>query len=291
MENFIAVLINGMTTGTTYALIVLGVTLLILVRKIFHFGYAYIIIMTTYLGWIILGLTNDNMFISLPAFIIIGTILVLVSEFLFRPLAKKGAFLESVVLGQGLAIFLTDICSHFINHGFAISFPRNMAGSGIGIRSGLIFFKLGNIYALAIGIIVVFLLMLFLYRSRRGLAVRAMAQNQDVATSFGISFTRTGLIGFGIAGILAGVVALLLAMVMNSVDPSLGDTLASKVMVIALFAGMGNLMGGLICGLMMGIIEALALVYVPGSWTDVVTFSLLMVVILLRPKGVFGTRT
>ena len=219
MQNIVAVLISGLATGSTYALIVLGMTLLVLVRRIVHFGFAYIVVLTAYLGWVVLGLTNNNLFISLPAFIIIGIILVLATEPLFRPLAKKGAFLESMVLGQGLAIFLTDICSHFFNHGYTVAFPGNMAGAGIGIRFGLIYFTLGNIYALVGGIIIVFVLFFFLFRTKQGRALRAMAQNQDVATSFGISFNRMGIIGFGIAGILAGVVA-----IAHSYDPEIGKS-------------------------------------------------------------------
>jgi branched-chain amino acid transport system permease protein len=291
MQNLVAVLISGLSTGSIYALIVLGLTLLVLVRRIVHFSYPYIVVMTMYLGWLVLDVTNGNVFISLPAFIIIGIILLVATEVLYRPLARKGAFLESMVLGQGLAIFLTDISSHFINHGNTVAFPANMAGGGIGIRLGLIYFTLGNIYALVGSIIIVFLLFFFLFRTNHGRALRAMAQNQDIATSFGLSFNRMGIIGFGIAGILAGLVAISSAMVMRSVNAALGDTLATKSLILMLFAGMGNLTGGLVCALGMGVVVAITQLYLPGQWNDTIIFGLLMVIILIRPNGVFGART
>ena len=92
MQNIVAVLISGLATGSTYALIVLGMTLLVLVRRIVHFGFAYIVVMTAYLGWVVLGLTNDNVFISLPAFIIIGIILVVSHRTPFPTSGEKGRF-------------------------------------------------------------------------------------------------------------------------------------------------------------------------------------------------------
>ncbi len=79
----------GLATGSTYALIVVGMALLLLVRGVVHFGFAYIVVMTAYLGWVVLGLTGDNLFISIPAFIVIGTVLTVATEPLFRPLAQK----------------------------------------------------------------------------------------------------------------------------------------------------------------------------------------------------------
>ncbi len=290
MAIFVPALISGLATGSTYALIVLGMTLLVLARKIVHFGFAYIVVLTMYFGWLVLQATYNNLFIALPAFIVIGVVFTLATEPLFRPLAKKGAFLESLVLGQGIAIFLTDVFSHFFNHGYTVAFPANMAGGGFGIRFGLTYFTLGNIYALVLGIIAVFILLAFLYRSREGRAVRAIAQDQSVARKFGISFTSTGVIGFAVAGVLAGIVAIAIAMVLKSVNAGLGDTLAVKAMILMLFAGMGNLTGGLVCALILGVIEALTQAYLPGAWTDAVTYGALMLIILVRPNGLFGAR-
>ena len=77
-------------------------------------------------------------------------------------------------------------------------------------------------------------------------------------------------------------------MILKSVNPALGDILATKAMILMLFAGMGNLTGGLVCALGMGAVEAMAQAYVPGAWTDTVTFGILMVIILVRPNGLFG---
>lgn len=290
MENLIAQLIDGLARGSVYALIVVGLTLLFLVRGIVHFGFPYIVIMTAYLGWVVLGLTNNNLLIALPAFIIIGIILTVATEPLFRPLAQKRAFLESLVLGQGIAILFTDIWSHFFLHGQTIAFPSNIAAGGGRIRFGIIYFTLADIYALVGGLIAVAILLYFLYRSKQGRAIRAMAQDLDIARSLGIPFTKTGLVGFGVAGALAGIVAIAIAMTLEAINPGIGDAVAVKALVLMLFAGMGNLMGGLVCALMLGVVEAMAQAFMPGRWTDAITFGIVMLVILVRPNGVFGSR-
>jgi branched-chain amino acid transport system permease protein len=291
MESIVAQLINGLAIGSTYALIVVGMTLLLLVRGVVHFGFPYIVIMTAYLGWLVLGLTNNNLLISLPAFVIIGIVLTVATEPLFRPLARKRALLESLVLGQGIAICFTDIWSHFFNYGQAIAFPSSIAAGGIRIRFGIIYFTMADIYALVGGLIAVAILLYFLYRSKQGRAIRAMAQDLSIARSLGIPFNKTGLVGFGVSGALAGVVAIAIAMILESINPGIGDALAVKALVLMLFAGMGNLMGGLVCALMLGVVEAMAQALMPGRWTDAITFGVVMLIILMRPNGVFGSRT
>jgi branched-chain amino acid transport system permease protein len=80
-------------------------------------------------------------------------------------------------------------------------------------------------------------------------------------------------------------------MVLEALNPGVGDALAVKALVLMLFAGMGNLMGGLVCALMLGVVEAMAQAFMPGRWTDAITFGFIMLVILMRPNGVFGSRT
>ena len=118
-----------------------------------------------------------------------------------------------------------------------------------------------------------------------------MAQNTEVARVLGIPFGKTGIYGFAVAGILAGIVGVLMAMSIGSVSAELGDSYAVKGMILVLFAGMGNLKGGLISAVFMGIAESMAIYYLPGRWSQAVFFGVLMLVILWRPQGLFGSRT
>lgn len=291
MENFIAQLISGLANGSVYALIVVGMTLLFLARGVVHFGFAYIVVTTAYLGWVVLKVTHNNLLISIPAFIIIGIILTLVTEPLFRPLAQKRAFLETLALGQGIAIILTDVCSQFINFGQNVAFPAELTAGGARLSFGIIYFTLADVYVFIGSVVVVLILLYFMYRRKQGKAIRAMAQDLDIARSLGIPFNKTGIIGFTIAGILAGVSAILIAMTLEVASPSLGNSFATKALVLMLFAGMGNLTGVMVCALGIGVVEALTQSFLPGRWNDAIIFGTVMIVILLRPNGVFGTKS
>lgn len=291
METFFAQSLNGLATGSLYALIVLGMNLLMLVKKIVHQCYANIVVIAMAVGWIVLQHTNENIFLGLLAMIVAGIVLTVLTEPLFRPLAKRGAELETIVLSLGVAIILTEVYSHYINLGQNIAFPEALTGGGKMFGSGIITIAPATIYTLVGGVIAVVLLMAFLYRHKEGRAIRAMAQNLRIAKQLGISFTKTGILGFAVAGLLAGLIAILMAMSLGSASAELGDSIAIKGIILMLFAGMGNLKGGLISALMMGVVEALALAYIPGRWTEAIFYGVIMLVILWKPHGLFGDRS
>ena len=190
---------------------------------------------------------------------------------------------------MGVGIICTEIMSQFINNGGNFAYPENIRGGGLSITVGLIHFSFANILTLIIAITVAIFLMWFMYKTQTGRSIRAMSQNLRVAKMLGIPFGKTGMIGFGIAGALATVIALMIIMTIGTNGPSVGDTFAVKAIILMLFAGMGNLKGGLLSALFMGLVEALALAYLPGSWTEVIFYGVIMGVIIWRPNGLFGT--
>ncbi len=291
MAIFAAQLINGIAIGAIYALLVLGVNLLVVVRGIVYFSYPHVVMVAMAASWVVLKYTGDNLALAIPMFFVAATVLLVVTEPLFRPLVKKGAFLETVVMATGIGIILTDVLSQFVNQGSPAAFPSALRGGGVQVNAGVVSFSLATGLAVVGSIVAVLVLFAFLYRTRQGRAIRAMAQNLRVARILGVPFAKTGIIGFAAAGVLAGFIALLLAMTLGSTSAELGDAYAVKVMILVLFAGMGNLKGGLIGAVGMGIAETLAVFYLPGRWSQTVFFGVLMLVILWKPQGVFGSRT
>ena len=289
MQSLVAQIINGLATGSIYALLVLGMNLLVLVRDIVHHGYSHIVMITMAIGWLVLNMTGNNILITILIMFVVGIVATMATEPLFRPLCKRGATLETIVLAMGVGIICTEIMSQFINNGGNFAYPENIRGGGLSITVGLIHFSFANILTLIIAITVAIFLMWFMYKTQTGRSIRAMSQNLRVAKMLGIPFGKTGMIGFGIAGALATVIALMIIMTIGTNGPSVGDTFAVKAIILMLFAGMGNLKGGLLSALFMGLVEALALAYLPGSWTEVIFYGVIMGVIIWRPNGLFGT--
>ena len=133
----------------------------------------------------------------------------------------------------------------------------------------------------------------FLYllaRTKLGRSFRVLAQAPMVGRMLGIPVVKTSVASYAVAGFLGGVTAVCLAMALGSANPGLGDTLALKAMAVALFAGLGNLRGGLFGALILGVAESLAVGYLPGDWSNAVSFAMIMVVIMFRPSGLFGAK-
>ncbi len=289
MQGFIAQVITGLATGAIYALLVLAMNVMVLVRDIVHQGFANICMVTMAVGWIVLNHSGENVVLSVIVMFIVGTALTAATEPLFRPLCKRGATLETIVLAMGVGIICTEVMSQFVNNGGNFAYPESMRGGGATLTIGLIRLSVANIVTLILAVVVAIILMRVMYHTQTGRSMRAMSQNLRVSQMLGIPFGKTGIIGFAISGILAGVISLMLIMTIGTNGPSLGDTFGTKAVVLMLFAGMGNLKGGLFSCLLMGLVESLALAYLPGSWTEVIFYGIMMAIIIWKPDGLFGS--
>lgn len=291
MEAFLAQLVGGLSIGGIYALIVVGTNLLVLVRNIMNYSFAYIVVMGMYCGWITLEATDDNLALGLIAMFASAAVLMVATEPIFRILASRKAPLEAVVVGVGIGMIFTDIMSHFIHNGRPVVFPLEMTSWGPALASGVFVVAFPQIVAIVVGVLSVLGLLAFLYWSKQGRAFRAMAQDVDTARVLGIPLVRAGVYGFVLAGLLAGTAAVLISNTLGSASPALGDLLALKATVVVLVAGGGNMVGGLVLALAMGVSESMTQAYLPGRWSDAIVFGVLMVAIILRPDGVFGSRS
>jgi branched-chain amino acid transport system permease protein len=133
-------------------------------------------------------------------------------------------------------------------------------------------------------------LLYLLYHSKEGMAFRAMAYHLQIARLLGISVNRTSIYSFAAAGLLGGITAVLLAMSLGSASANLGNTLMFQLLAVLMFAGMGNLKGGVICGVLFGLAITMSVTFLPGRWTEAVVFGLIMIAIMIWPKGIFGTQ-
>lgn len=290
MVTVVAQLISGLAIGSVYALVVMGYNLLILVSGVLQFSYGHLVVMAMYAGWIALGLTSNNLGLAIPIAITACLLLNTLTAFVFRPMAARGAYLEAIAMGIGIGIIMTDIMSQFLNQGRAISFPATLIGGEAIIKVGVITFSLGHVYTLVACIGCLAALIYFLYRHKHGRALRSVALDLNLARIMGIPINRTTIYSFALAGAIGGVSAVLLAISLGSASPALGNRLAIIALALMMFAGMGNLKGGVVCGFIVGLVESMTMAFLPGRWTDAIIFGLIMIVIILRPDGLFGTK-
>lgn len=293
MQVFIAQLINGLSLGSIYVLLVTGFNILLLVAMIIHFSYPQVVVFSMYITWVVLNLTGNNLVLAFAAGIASSVLLNLVSAPLFQKVMMKRGEVDinsTMVLSMGIGMIITDVLSHTFNKGLPIAFPEVIAGGSPLLQIGLISVSSGQVWSLGIGIVAVSLFFLLLYKTRPGRAFRAIAEDPNGARLVGIPILRTGLASYAFSGVLGGVIAILLAMVLGSATPGLGEQVAHKVLAVSIIAGLGNLAGGLVIGLCLGILEAIVQGYISGTWSNAIAFLVMLVVILLKPKGLFGTK-
>jgi len=287
---FLAQLINGIAVGSIYGLIVTGFNLLLLVGGVIQFAYPNLVVLSMYVIWLVLDVTHGSLVLAIPAGILAAVAMNLLTEPLFRPLVKRGATNQTFVIAMALAMMVTYLMAKGLNHGVAVPFPQSLTGTGALWRVGIATVTIGQVVTIVGSFAAVLAFLYLLGRTRLGRSFRVMAQAPGVARLLGIPVIRTSMYSFGVAGLLAGATAVFLAMALGSAGPTLGDLLALKAIAIALFAGLGNLRGGLFGALILGVAESLIVAYVPGNWSSAIAFAMIMVVIMFKPKGLFGAR-
>ncbi len=295
MEIFIAQVINGLSLGSIYVLLVTGFNLLLLVAMIIHFSFPVVVVFSMYMAWIVLGLTGNNIFLGVAAGILSAILFNMITAPMFQHIMKKRGEVDinsTMVLSMGLGMIITDFLSHSINNGFPIAFPDNLTGRAEGafIKFGMISMSRGAFLALAVGIVFVTGLFWLLYKTKQGRAFRAIAEDPNGAKLVGLPILKTGLQSYALTGFLGGSTAILMAILLGSASPGLGDQLGHKVLAVSIIAGLGNLKGGLIVGLSLGILEALVQGYWSGTWSNAIAFIIMLVAILIKPKGLFGIK-
>jgi branched-chain amino acid transport system permease protein len=295
LELFIAQLINGIVSGGIYALLVVSFNFLLQIKGIFQWSLAHIMVMCMYVIWIVMGLlTGQNAVMGLSlgilAAIVAGVIMSVITEPIFRPMAIRGVYLESLVVAIGIGIILTNVMSKFINRGQPIGLADILTREGATLRVGVISFSVIDLFTLAVSALMVLGLFYLLYKSQFGRAFRAIAQNLGKARLMGIPINYMGVTSFAIAGLVAGISGVLLAMNLGITNAGLADTLALIGLCIVLVAGAGNLIGGLIMSFAMGIIQSMTITYLPGIWSDAFIYGAIVLILVIKPLGLFGAK-
>jgi len=293
MEVFIAQVINGLSLGSIYVLLVTGFNLLLLVAMVIHFSYPQLVVFSMYIAWVVLGATGNNIILGVSAGVASSVLLNIATAPIFQHVMRRRGEVDintTLVISLGLGMIITDVLSHEFNSGFPIAFPENLTGSGAFINIGLVNITRGQIFSLIVGVIAVSVFFWLLYKTKPGRAFRAIAEDPDGAKLVGIPLLKTGLASYALTGLLGGLTAVLLSIVLGSASPGLGEQVAHKVLAVSIIAGLGNLTGGLVVGLGLGILEAIIQGYWAGSWSNAIAFIILLIVILVKPRGLFGMK-
>jgi branched-chain amino acid transport system permease protein len=279
------ILLNGVLLGGLYGLMALGMALVWGVLNIVNLAHGAFVMLGGYVVYFVFTGLGIDPFAALPvAFLAMFALGYLLQRYVLN-LIVRSAQLNTLLITFGLDVVLTYLAQLAFTADFRTINP-SYAGANITIFD--LTLPLLRFAAFVAALLFATLLWIMLERTRLGRAIRATAQNLTAARLYGVDPARLYALTFGLGVGLAGAAGGLYCMV-SQVTPYIGATLTAKSFVITIMGGLENPFGIVLGGIVIGIIEALASIYVGPTFTDAISFGLLVVILIVRP--VRGLRT
>jgi branched-chain amino acid transport system permease protein len=281
---FLQLLVNGILLGGLYGLMALGMALVWGVLNIVNLAHGALIMLGGYCVYFLFKDAGIDPFAALPLAMIALFVLGYLLQRYVLNLIIRSAQLNTLLITFGLEVVLTYLAQLAFSADFrAINPPY--AGANVTLLG--ITIPLVRLAAFAVALILAAALWLLLEKTRLGRAIRATAQNLTAARLYGVNPAQLYAITFGLGAALAGAAGGLFGMV-SQVTPYIGAPLTAKSFVIAIMGGLENPFGIVLGGLIIGIAEALAAIYLGPTFTDAISFGLLVLILVLRPARSLG---
>ncbi len=285
MQVFFQTLVGGLSLGAVYALVAMGFSLVYRTMGLVNFAHGNVVMIGAYIASTFY-LSVKLPFVLATAVALVVTALVgVVIERVLRPLENKdfdlmliGTIGFGIVLEAGATI-IWGATGRAVKNPVQTA-PVNVLGTRV---------RTYDLVVLAVTAVAMLLLVLFLQRTKRGIAMQAVAMDHEAATAVGIHVGRSNAIAFAIG---AGLAALAggLAGPLLYVSPTMGGSLGIKGFAGAILGGFGNIPGAIVGGLAIGILDSFSAGHFQG-YSDLVTFLVFAVAVMIRPTGIFGERT
>lgn len=283
---FFQQLVNGLTLGSVYAVIAIGYTLVFGVLNIVNMAHGGIIMMGAYIGLLLVTVAGWGLFPALIGAMVGGAILGYLLEVLaLRPLrGKKVTHLAPLISTIGVSIFL-ESAALLVFGPQTRAFPTDYNQL---MDFGL--FKISEIQIISMGtaIVLMVLLTLLLNKTKIGKAVRATAENIETASLLGIHTRRIITFTVMLASALGAAAGVLIALSFNAIEPTMGTSMGFKGLAVLIMGGLGNVGGAMAGGFILGVAEVFSVVYGASSFRDAVAFGLIILILFIRPQGLFA---
>jgi branched-chain amino acid transport system permease protein len=281
------VIVNGLLLGGLYACLAIGFSLIWGVMNLINLAHGSMMIMGAYVTWLIVNATGIDPFLTLP---VAGAVVFVFAYAIQRILINQiidGSVFMTLILTFGLNLVLINL--HIVLFTADLrSVPVAYSGAGLQFGEVRVPYVRVAVFALAVALTVG--LHVFLRATRIGQAIRAVAQHRRAAAVVGVDIKEIYAVTFAIGGFMAGAAGSLMAIVF-SFSPVVGDGFTLKSFIVVILGGLGSVPGALLGGVVLGMIESVSMVVLAAGWKDAITFSLLVLILVLRPEGLLGRST
>ena len=287
--SFINYLINGVSLGSVYAIIALGYTMVYGIAKMLNFAHGDIIMIGSYVVFV----TVSSM--GLPP--MLGVLLAVASCTLLGVVIERVAY-KPLRSASPLAVLITAIGVSYLLQNVALlifgadtkSFTSVVKIPALKLADGQLNITGETIATILSCIVIMVCLMAFINRTRAGQAMLAVSEDKGAATLMGINVNGTIALTFAIGSALAAIAGVLLCSAYPSLTPYTGSMPGIKAFVAAVFGGIGSIPGAFIGGVLLGVIEILSKAYISSQLSDAIVFSVLIIVLLVKPTGILGKK-
>ncbi len=281
--NFFSQLINGISIGSVYALVALGYTMVYGIIKLINFAHGDIIMIGSYFILIFTKSMGMPFWLSIIASMLFCAIFgVLIEKVAYKPL-RKAPRISALITAIGVSIFLQNVV--ILIKPNPMPFPNVLSGNVniLGINIGYV-----NIITILVSFGLMIILTLFVKYTKAGKAMRAVSEDEGASTLMGINVNNTIALTFAIGSALAAVGGGLYGASYKLIEPTIGSVFGLKAFIAAVIGGIGTIPGAVIGGLIMGITETFTKAYISTNLTDVIVFTILIFILLIKPSGLLG---
>ena len=286
---FINYLINGISLGSVYAIIALGYTMVYGIAKMLNFAHGDVIMIGSYVVFVTVSTMGFPPMVGVLVAVLACTLLgMTIERIAYKPL--RGA--------SPLAVLITAIGVSYLLQNVALlifgadtkSFTSVVTLPAIKLAGGEMTITGETIVTILSCIVIMIGLTAFINKSKAGQAMLAVSEDRGAATLMGINVNGTIALTFAIGSALAAIAGVLLCSAYPSLTPYTGSMPGIKAFVAAVFGGIGSIPGAFIGGILLGVIEILSKAYISSQMSDAIVFSVLIIVLLVKPTGILGKK-
>ena len=300
---FFDLTVSGLTLGSLYALIALGYSMVYGILKLLNFAHGDVFMIGAFIGFFVLQGLGGAGNLSVPNWVAIslmflaamagcGALGMVIERFAYRPL-RNAPRIAPLISALGVSFFLESTALLLFSARFRNYDPNfRLVSFDSGVTIGPVFVSSLRILTVALTLALMVVLTALVSWTRTGKAMRATSFDREAAAMMGIDVDRVIVWTFVIGSALAGAAGVMFGLVYGQVYHLMGFNAGLKAFTAAVVGGIGNIPGAMLGGMLIGLAEAFATGYLPqgSTFVDLYVFSLLIVVMLVRPSGLLGTR-
>lgn len=287
--SFLSYFINGISLGSIYAIIALGYTMVYGIAKMLNFAHGDIIMVGGFAIFTMVSTLGLPPAVGILVAVVLCTILgVTIEKIAYKPLRGTSP-LTVLITAIGVSYLLQNVALLIFGSN-ARQFTSVINAPSLKLADGKLSIAGVTIVTILTCIVIMVALTTFINKTKIGQAMLAVSEDNGAATLMGIDVNKTIAVTFAIGSALAAIAGALLCSTYPSLTPYTGSMPGIKAFVAAVFGGIGSIPGALIGGILLGVIENLSKAYISSQLSDAIVFSVLIIVLLVRPTGIMGKK-